>query len=335
MKNKKEVISHIRSLGAKSTSEIFAIPLGALNVLPEFNLRIDYDLEPLVEYINNNGVQFPPLKLQLVGDELYIDEGHRRYFACIQAGLPLDTTKLNCYVDSNVEAGVRNDAMRIANQITSNNGKKYSNIELMLVCRELSEKYNWDSKDIYTRLNISQSKFSNLKKLFGLSKKLIIAISESAINYSEIIDALRVGSTEDEIFQYIRDKIAYESSLETHEDPEDTIDDVNESTTVTPSTTDLSDTDIPKDLAHIINQSESEEDHYKPQVDKLEKTQKPKKESPKAPVAPGKKIDFKNMCERLVSYDTDQDTEYVTIKIPVEDYNTIIDDIDKSNKKRK
>jgi hypothetical protein len=329
--NKKDLIAHIKGLGGKANTEIFSVPLGALKILPEFNLRIDYDLEPLVTYIKSNGAKFPPLKLQLIDDELYIDEGHRRYMACIEAGLDLDATRLMCYVDTDVVT--TSPAQRIANQISSNSGKRYNNIELMLVCKELAEKYNWESKDIFLRLGISQSKYSNLKKLFGASKKLILALSSAKLTYSELVDAIREGVTEEQLFEYIRQKDEYEESL-TNPEP------VTDTAIVVSDAVNLS--DMPADLQRIITESDTEVidavlmddgNYYKP-ITEPAPAEPNKPNKPNKPKPPGSKPDFKYMCERIVAYDTEEVADHIVIRIPVADYHTIMADLEKSSKKK-
>lgn len=334
--NKKDLIAHIKSRQGIDKATIFTLPLGEIKILPGFNRRIDYNLEPLIQYIKDNGVKFPPLKLQIVDGELYIDQGHRRTMASIEAGMDLKTTRIECYVD-NTENTERNLAERIADQISSNQGEKYSNIELMLVCRDLNEKYNWTSQEIYKRVGISQSKYSNLSKMFGLSNKLIVAINESKVNYSEIVDALRLNRTEEEIFELVRARIKYEVDLLAYKEgvESDKSADVESSTSID-TLSDVSD----DEHIELVDEDDNIDltPHYVDNVQKqnLSKpnTYPPKRDKPTKPNLGKSKVDYKDICDKLVNFYTiDQHEDFITITIPVMDWDRIAQDIEKGMKK--
>lgn len=323
--NKKELTAHIKSIQGKGKNEIFSLPLGEIKILPGYNRRIDYDLRPLIDHIKANGCKFPPLKLQIVDGDLYVDQGHRRTMASIEAGCDLATTRLDCYVDA-TENTERNFAERIADQISSNQGKSYTNMELMLVCRDLKEKYNWEAKEIYTRFGISQSKYSNLSKMFGLSNKLILAIDESKVNYTEIVDALRMKCTEAEIFEDIRAKIKYREELEAFKSENPDI--IKEDVAIVEQVIDgehIENTDLTNlDGRYVPIVTDA------PQIAPSIVALKP----PTPPKEPKwKKPDYRRLAENIVNlYEIDQQTDYVTIKIPVEDWQTIMSDIEGGKK---
>jgi hypothetical protein len=323
---KTALIKHIKERQGKDKAAIFSLPLGEIKIYPGFNHRIDYDLQPLVDFIKANGVKFPPIKLQLIDGELYVDEGHRRTMASIEAGMDLNTTRLDCYVDL-TDNSERSQAERIANQVSSNNGKKYSNIELMLVCRDLKEKYKWESVDIYTRLGISQPLYSNLSKMFGLSKKLLLAIEESKIKYTEILDALRSGASEDDIFTHIHDTVAYQKSLL---EPE-VVDSDDEVTNIVKYEGGESIGDYEE-----LNSDDTTniEGRYEQMV-RTEPNKEPKPKKVAKPAPKWKKPDYKLMCHNIVNlYEIDQKDDMVTISIPVEDWQTIMADVEKGYKSK-
>lgn len=328
--NKKELLAHIKSINGKGKNEIFSLPLGELKILPGFNRRIDYDLEPLIEYIKVNGVKFPPLKLQIVDGELWVDQGHRRTLASIEAGCDLETTRLDCYVDS-TENTERNFADRLADQISSNQGKAYTNMELMLICRELKEKYNWEPKEIYTRLNISQSKYSNLSQLFKFSNKLIIAIDDSKVKYSEILEAVRMGYTEAEIFEEIRAKIKYREELESYEA-------AKSSPVISAELSTLAITESVVEGEHIsdvpfYDDINSDSGRFVPMVAEVPKLPAPPT-PPKPPKAAWKKPDYSKILHSIVNlYEIEESGDYMAIKIPVEDWNTIMQELETGKKK--
>ena len=110
----------LKDLGAQEYSKIFLIPLGKLQVLPEFNCRMDYgNLVELGTDIKNNGL-LVPLRLMIIDGVHYVEDGHRRYFAMLAAELGNDFM-VSCYIGE--QTSIED---KVASQISTNSGKKFT-----------------------------------------------------------------------------------------------------------------------------------------------------------------------------------------------------------------
>jgi predicted transcriptional regulator len=182
---------------AQKIGEFFAVKLETLKILPNFNKRIDYDLESLKEYINLNGIKFPPLRLMYVDGEMYIDEGHRRYAACVELGLPGDTP-IPVYIGE-----ASSPVERLSRQITSNSGKNYDFVERVAVVKELIQQYHLDQTEVAKLIGKSQGAVSAMTKFFVYSNLLMSAITKGDIKYTRVQDFQKKGLNENQILAII------------------------------------------------------------------------------------------------------------------------------------
>jgi ParB/RepB/Spo0J family partition protein len=183
--------------GGKKIGEMFAVPLASLKVYPGFNKRINYDLDDLKEFIKQNGISFPALRLMHIDGELYIDEGHRRQMACVELDLPGDTP-IPVYIGES-----SSPEERLARQVTSNAGKNYTFIEMVAVAKELIQKHHNDQNTVSKLIGKSQGAVSNMTKFFGYSQLMFTAINEGDIKYTRVLELQRKGLNESAILEII------------------------------------------------------------------------------------------------------------------------------------
>jgi hypothetical protein len=182
---------------AKKVGEIFSVPLGSLKVYPDFNLRTSYKLESFVQFIKDNGASFPPIRLMWVDNELFIDEGHRRHAACIEAGLAADTP-ISVYIGED-----QSPEERLSRQISSNNGEKYSFMDMVAVVKQLIQKYHKKQIGVATMIGVSQPEVSAMAKFFGYSNLLFAAIERDDIKYTRVLHLQKQGLNEAQILTLI------------------------------------------------------------------------------------------------------------------------------------
>lgn len=186
---------------AQKIGEIFAVRLDSLKIDPDFNKRINYDLEDLKTFIKENGIVFPALRLMYVDGEMYIDEGHRRHKACIELDLPGDTP-IPVYIGA-----ASSPTERLARQVTSNSGKNYTSIEKVAVAKVLMQQYNLDQTQVAKMFGTSQGAISNMTKFFSYSQLMFAAIDANDIKYSRVLELNKKGYSESDILAIVaRDK---------------------------------------------------------------------------------------------------------------------------------
>ncbi len=182
----------VKELSIKSGS-IYYIGLDSISIEEGWNIREDYgDIESFAQYILDNGINFPPLVGYVENDRFIVQEGHRRRLACLRAvELGADISEgLPCRIAPKASSPEE----RIAQQISSNEGKNYTPLEKALVCKRLAS-FNWDPKKISTSTNVNLGQVYNyLNYIAPQSINVINLIRQKKISISVVIDiAKEVG----------------------------------------------------------------------------------------------------------------------------------------------
>jgi hypothetical protein len=175
---------------ALSTSNTYFISLDKIVVDEGWNIREDYgNIEEFARHILDNGVTFPPLVGYVENNLFYVTQGHRRRLASLRAlELGADLSKgLRCLL----EPKSKSPEERIAEQISTNEGKNYTPLEKALVCKKL-ESFNWKAKDIAKCTNIQLPQVYNyLKYIAPQSANVLQLIRDKKVSISVVIDVAK------------------------------------------------------------------------------------------------------------------------------------------------
>ena len=179
----------VKDLSVKSGT-IYYIKLENIQIEQGWNIREDYgDIQSFAEYILTNGVNFPPLVGYVENEAFIVVEGHRRRLAALKAlEMGADMSQgLPCRIAPKSSSPEE----RIAQQISSNEGKNYTPLEKALVCKKLAS-FNWESKKISqaTGINLPQV-YNYLNYISPQSENVIQLIRKKEVSISTVIDVAK------------------------------------------------------------------------------------------------------------------------------------------------
>ena len=192
----------VKELSVKSGT-IYYIKLESIKIEEGWNIREDYgDIQSFAEYILANGINFPPLVGYVENEAFVVVEGHRRRLAALKAlEMGADMSQgLPCRIAPKSSSPEE----RIAQQISSNEGKNYTPLEKALVCKKLAS-FNWESKKISqaTGINLPQV-YNYLNYIAPQSENVIQLIRKKEVSISTVIDVAKevgVKSTYDRLIE--------------------------------------------------------------------------------------------------------------------------------------
>jgi hypothetical protein len=179
----------VKNISLKSGTGYY-IPLDKIQIEEGWNIREDYgDIEEFAKHIVENGITFPDLVGYVENDVFYVTQGHRRRLACLKAlemGADL-SNGLPC----KLEPKSKSPEERIAEQISTNEGKNYTPLEKALVCKKLAS-FNWDAKQIAKCTNIQLPQVYNyLKYICPQPFNVLQLIRDKKVSLSVVIDVAK------------------------------------------------------------------------------------------------------------------------------------------------
>lgn len=181
-----------------SSSKMFHIPVGMIDVEPEFNQRIDYGtdiFEELKDSIAEHGVEEPIRVIphpKLKG-RFYVREGHRRMEAVkllLKAGIPIKKVPAIIVQKENTEQS-------LIRMLSSNNGKPFTNIEMGLTFQKLKD-FGWSVTDIAKKTGFKENKVYFCMSLTQLPKKYHKLMAQKLVQESMLVDIFRKNDNDAE-----------------------------------------------------------------------------------------------------------------------------------------
>jgi ParB-like nuclease domain len=179
----------VKDLSLK-TGNIYYISVDKIQVNEGWNIREDYgDIESFAKHILDNGITFPALVGHVENDVFYVTQGHRRRLASLKAlELGADLSKgLPCVL----EPKSKSPEERIAEQISTNEGKSYTPLEKALVVKKLAS-FHWDAKQISKCTNIQLPQVYNYIKYICPQSNLVLQmIRDNKVSLSVVLDVAK------------------------------------------------------------------------------------------------------------------------------------------------
>lgn len=185
----------MKEAGAGS-SDLWKVPPEALHILPNFNVRVrnpEYEahIRDLADSMKANGYkQDKPISGYVAVEDgiqkIYITDGHsRREAALLAISEGAEIPRVPVVV---AQAGASIEDLTAA-LVTSNNGKPLSPFETGIVCKRLTA-FGWDTKEIASRLSISDQYVKNLLTLMGAPIEIRQMVMEDRISASTAIEVV-------------------------------------------------------------------------------------------------------------------------------------------------
>ena len=174
-----------------SSSKMFHIPVGMIDVEPDFNNRLDFGSEifdELKESIAEHGVQEPVRVIphpKLKG-RFYLREGHRRMKAVellVKAGIPIKKVPA-------IIAPKETAEQSLVRMLSSNNGKPFTNIEMGLTFQKLKD-FGWSVADIAKKTGCTDNKVYFCMSLTQLPKKYHKMMAQNIVQDSSLVEIFR------------------------------------------------------------------------------------------------------------------------------------------------
>jgi hypothetical protein len=210
-----------------------------------FNIRVEYNLEPLVEYIREFGIPdrftgystVVPLTEDLIPfaheDEIkkgeflvfVLTDGYRRSlsaFTLLEQGLPLQDAEIP--IDSEP---IKSDEEYLSTMIRKGSGKPLTMLEKAEAARRLKQVYGWTNEKIAKiipntdgELGISTVQAGKLQTLALATTNTKALIKEGAIAATTVIELLRENGSDANQVEQIVTQLHQQAQTETKTDPD-------------------------------------------------------------------------------------------------------------------
>ncbi len=178
--------------------ETYYIDFKLLKIRDGFNLRKQYlEISELAEFIETNGLPGPLVVDMLDNGSCFIEQGHRRFKALEvlkergvlkSLDLPgIKDGKIECFVNSREI----DELTRIKRQYSSNNGEKYTPLELGELCTRLFSFFHLTQTDIAKELGISRQNVKNMMIIAEQPDNIKEAIKGKKITPTAAVDLTR------------------------------------------------------------------------------------------------------------------------------------------------
>ncbi len=169
-----------------------------LKIREGFNLRKEYSgIEDLANFIEVNGLPSPLVVDMLKTGTCLIEQGHRRYKALelLKARHVLKSLDLPGIRGGTVECFVNNlevdELTRLKRQYSSNNGEKFTPLELGELCLRLKNFFNLTQEEIGLELAMSRQSVKNMMIIAGQPDNIKQAIKSKNITPTAAVDLTR------------------------------------------------------------------------------------------------------------------------------------------------
>lgn len=195
------------------------VDLSLLEIREGFNLRKIYDGIPeLALFIEFNGIPGGPLTIDMEpdGSACWIEIGHRRFKALLlllekfngdikHLDLPgLRNGSVECFVnDAKVD-----ELTRLKRQYTSNNGDKYSAVEIGELCLRMHHYFKLSYTDISREIGKSRQQVKNWIDLASQSTEVKQAVNNKEISATTAIQLAQKLNDKDKVTEMIQESVS-------------------------------------------------------------------------------------------------------------------------------
>lgn len=184
----------------------YMISPGALKVIPGYNVRDDFSPEldtddrDLVHSMAVNGFQTDkPVTVRIVGNDVFVISGHRRYAAVRAYNASVDKDKringIAIIPEAQTPDGFRSDAEMIVDLIVSNSGKPLASNEKGAAFARLRDN-GWSAKQIAARFGVTEKWVGDLIRQAKGDKRLAALVKAKWIGPSMGVNLSRVHGEE-------------------------------------------------------------------------------------------------------------------------------------------
>jgi ParB family chromosome partitioning protein len=183
-------LKQLAAQGELKKTDLYRARHKDLNLEPGFNLRrkgpeMDAHIESIFQTIMSGG-HIPPIEVRVgEDDKIFICDGECRYRAyakAIKAGADIE------WIDVLPFKG--NDADRVANMLTANQGLPFTPLEVALGYKRLVA-FNWDNKKIATHHGKTTSSVEQLLVLANANTDVHNLVASGAVAAHTAIDVVR------------------------------------------------------------------------------------------------------------------------------------------------
>lgn len=178
--------------------ETYYIDFKLLKIRDGFNLRKQYlEIPELADFIETNGLPGPLVVDMLENGHCFIEQGHRRFKALelLKARGVLKSLDVPGLTKGMIECFVNSrdidELTRIKRQYSSNNGEKYTPLELGELCTRLFKHFHLTQVDIAKELSMSRQNVKNMMILADQPDNIKEAIKGHKITPTAAIDLTR------------------------------------------------------------------------------------------------------------------------------------------------
>ncbi len=202
----------------------FWVDFSTIHIRDGFNLRKDYkEIPELSLYIEFNGVPGGPLTVDMLQDgQCPLEIGHRRYKAIVmllekfggdvsllRPNLPGIRVKegaleVECFINDNKV----DELTRLKRQFTSNNGEKYTSLEMAELCWRMEKFFNLNPTDIARELGMSRQQINNYLIIAGQSDQVKQAIGGGTITPTAAVNLARKLNDADKVTEKVEAAVA-------------------------------------------------------------------------------------------------------------------------------
>lgn len=195
------------------------IDFDKLKIRDGFNLRREYNEIPeLALFIEFNGIPGGPLTVDMMpdGDICYIEIGHRRYKALEllieQKGGDISSLNLPGIKEGKIECFVNDykvdELTRLKRQYSSNNGEKYTSLEIGELCLRMQNIFELTLTDIGRELGLSRQTVKNMITLAEQSDDVKQAIKGKTITPTAAVDLVHKLGDSNKVTDKIQEAVS-------------------------------------------------------------------------------------------------------------------------------
>lgn len=203
---------------ASAGRQVYWIEIEKIKIRDGFNIRKQYiEIPELAQFIEFNGLP-APLVVDMMpdGSVCYIEQGHRRFKAIelilekhggsiSDIDLPgIKNGKIECFVnDLKVD-----ELTRLKRQFSSNNGEKYTSLEMAELCWRMEKFFGLTQLEISRELGISRKHVSNYLILAGQTDDVKQAINTGTITPTAAVDLVRKLNNDEKVTEKIQEAVS-------------------------------------------------------------------------------------------------------------------------------
>lgn len=176
---------------AVGRSDLFKIPFDAITVQDGYNDRTEFthkqSFQELKEDIRRNGIK-TPLTVKIIGDDVNLRSGHRRYEAALQLladGIDFPNNEAVACIPFK-----GNEEDEIIDVMTSNSGEPLTSLEQGYTMLKLEEKFGYDAKTIASKVCKSLPHVYNCLKLAKTPESVRLYLEKDQVTANVVLDAI-------------------------------------------------------------------------------------------------------------------------------------------------